>query len=184
MNIHLLTPDLIVEDYLNIIEANNATVVNKIDKNLPTRPASNTVDQVISTARQENMVLSIVEDSISDHNIIVLQLETVSHRAKTSKTFKHLNHRKLIKSLESNIITAEETSDPNKMYNNFIKNLQNRIEQHTETKRINANNKKWINNEYLQLLKKSKTLHMEAKEIQTEGKSERNTKKRETEQQV
>lgn len=50
MNIDLFTPNHLVENYLNIIEANNATVMNKNNINLPTRPASNTVtDYVISS---------------------------------------------------------------------------------------------------------------------------------------
>lgn len=60
------------------IESNNLLILNKISNAVPTRPSSITIiDHVISSPRNEKYFLSNIEDNISDHNIIMLELKRI-----------------------------------------------------------------------------------------------------------
>lgn len=92
-NLNLLDNSRNIIKYLSILNSNNFTVLNKINNNMITRPASENsgsiIDHVITDIFQFKYLFSVIENCISDHNIILLGVnnnKVTTHNKKITKT--------------------------------------------------------------------------------------------------
>lgn len=106
LNINLL--DQLNEEvslYINSLNANSFHILNSISCDMPTRTSdssSTIIDHFATDLLQYNYKLSIFENSLSDHNILALQLSIPSaHRINNNLTISIVNKEKVLEEFNS-----------------------------------------------------------------------------------
>lgn len=105
MNINLLNAsESNVISYIDLINTHGYSMLNKISPNMFTRPASKTIiDHVLTDIFRYNYEFSILENDISDHSLIVLDINTNN----TSSSNQHQQKFKVINGEEVKRVLIE-----------------------------------------------------------------------------
>lgn len=136
-NFNLLEVTQTILKYLSIINSNNYSLLNKIDKTMITRSTNghhgSIIDHIISDIFQFKYIFSILENSISDHNLIILGTNN-NKIISCNKTITKTNYQNIILDIYStdftNIYTANELQN---CLNNIIK--KNTMEKNVKKNR-------------------------------------------------
>lgn len=140
-NIDLLTPGRTKADCMAAIQSSGMKVINKIDTGMPTRPDANTIiDHVIMNHKNDSFVLSLIEDDISDHNIIILEINKERESVNEQRTYTDIDYKILIEKLSNEAIVIQQFMDINTQYASFLHQLQTKIESATKMGIFKANN--------------------------------------------
>lgn len=159
-NLDLLKQNTTNTKYLEIIENYGHTILNKINKNHPTRLTSSTstiIDHIITDCFKFSYQLTLSDSSISDHKQITLNVTTTQpinrRQMMTEQTI--INYEKII---ATNVLSNLQ---PNNM-DAFVSSLQNIIKENTKTIKLRnkyTKRKIWMTTEILLMVKRRDKLY-------------------------
>lgn len=157
-NFNLLEVTQTILKYLSIINSNNYSLLNKIDKTMITRSTNghhgSIIDHIISDIFQFKYIFSILENSISDHNLIILGTNN-NKIISCNKTITKTNYQNIILDIYSTDFTNINTA-------NELQNcLNNIIKKNTMEKNVKKNRriiKPYITNDIITMINRREKL--------------------------
>lgn len=163
LNINILENNAITKEYKNWLSMHNLHIVNnKITTRkgtLARNEKDSLIDHVITNFQNLDTVVSIIENQLSDHQIIITQLAynyNKEDRTSVTRSWKKTEFNKLAEELQSKPFSTNE-DELNKKYESFILYLQEAIAKFTTTKTITLKrqmpNTNWVTKDLRNIIK-------------------------------
>lgn len=160
MNINLLrTHDSNVITYLDLINTHGYSMLNKISSDMYTRPASKTIlDHALTDIFRYNYNLSILENDISDHSLMVLDINTIINNSLNQ----HKKKIKIVNREEVKRIITETNFNDCSNYDQFGDHMKTALDRATNEIIIRNKTriiKPYINRDLLTKIREKNTLY-------------------------
>lgn len=160
-NFDLLQSNINNEKYVNVIQSNGHTILNKISKKFSTRVTLNThtiIDHIITDCLKYSYTISLSDLFISDHKVISLSITLALpiNRRNTVLSKQVTNYKKIRNDKQLDQLNNLTSMDE------LIQKLQHIIKENTTTIRLPNSKKKrkvWITTDIVKMIQKRDKLY-------------------------
>ena len=144
ININLLTAknDSVRLEYVNILNSNNYSILNSINRDMATRITEKTntiIDHAVTNIEDVHMKFTLGENTVGDHKFIILEIKKLSLMPTKGllkfAAYKTIDSKKI--STYLNTLNIESTD-----FDQFHKDFCHKVAELTKTKTIKENTKK------------------------------------------